>query len=118
MFMLKLGAKPALEKAGDSAFMTGVKESLALFLHYVPGGAGPAAGSKQNVKVVYGLVAAEHRWTELTKPWSSNQDTVAYADVAILQSLSWLSDGAQQAELRKTGSNIVAKRAATSLSGP
>ena len=118
VFMLKLGAKPALEKAGDSAFMTGVKESLALFLHYVPGGAGAAAGSKANVKHIYGMPAAKARWDELATVWAKDKDAVVYADVNTLQAFSWLLLSDQQMELRKTGASIVAKTSGDVSVGP
>ncbi len=57
-------------------------------MSYVPGGAGSAAGSKQNVKLVYVTLAAKLRWDELAKVWAQDKDAVVYAGVIALQAFS------------------------------
>jgi hypothetical protein len=115
---LKVGASPALDKAGDSAFMLSVKECLALFLTFDSRAAGASAGSADVVTVMYGEQAAKGRFAELAEVWGKNRDAVAYANVAILQAFNWLLGPAEQADLRKIGSAIVAKKSGDVSGGP
>lgn len=107
---LKLGAAPALEKAGDSPFMAVAKARLGLLLMMPPPVGQAAAGSAQGVVTKYGREAAAQHWAEIKASWEKDKGTVSYAAVSNLQAFSWLLQKAEQGELRKVGSAIVAMK--------
>ncbi len=115
---LKVGASPALDKAGDSAFILSWKECLALFLTFDSRAAGASASSADVVTVMYGEQAAQGRFAEVVEVWGKHRDAVAYANVAILQDCKWLLEPAEQAVLKKIGSAIVAKKSGDVCGGP
>lgn len=105
---LKLGTSPALEKAGDSPFMTVVKERLGLF--FLRPAVGAPASSTAAAVVKTPQVAAAEEWAKLKDTWDGNREAVEYAAVARLQAYQFLLEKAVQDDLRKIGAAIVAMK--------
>ena len=113
---IKTGSAPALDRAGDSSFMTKVKNACALFLSHPEAPATGAAAGSGVWNIMRGKEAAEARWA-IVKGKLDRDEEVPYIDLSILITFGWLLDPEVNIQLKTLGRQVVAKRG-SSASAP
>jgi hypothetical protein len=104
---LKAGTTPAIEKAGDSAFMITVKLRLGLYLTCKNPLAGRSSASVDaQPKILVGVEAARKRFADIVD-LAKQKKEIAYVDLTILLCFSWLLDPVQVNELKKFANSVV-----------
>eukprot|EP00974_Lingulodinium_polyedra_P049960 4805091-Lingulodinium_polyedra.AAC.1 len=81
---LQAGVPPGLEKAGDSPFMSKVKDCLALFLTFNPNG-GMASGSNNNDETKRGQEAARAMYSLISPQSKDAPDELSFANLSLLK---------------------------------